>query len=66
MIRASFAGFDCGRGLPQYSEESALSKLGNFLTNKKQGDKKRGRHFKTCEVYTFGSPRVGNEAFCDR
>ncbi|GMH96069.1 hypothetical protein TrST_g930 [Triparma strigata] len=58
-------GFDCGRGLPQYSEESALSKLGNFLTNKKQGDKKRGRHFKTCEVYTFGSPRVGNGAFCD-
>ncbi|GMH63634.1 hypothetical protein TL16_g03765 [Triparma laevis f. inornata] len=59
-------GFDDTRGLRKVGEENVFEMLGGLVGLGKKEETKKGRFFKTVEVYTFGSPRVGNAAFCSK
>eukprot|EP00804_Cyclotella_cryptica_P010346 CCRYP_012268-RA/>CCRYP_012268-RA protein AED:0.21 eAED:0.21 QI:1501/1/1/1/1/1/2/180/510 len=63
-------GLDAGRGLPQLQpSENWWSSIASTLTGKKVDDKGNPPpppRPKSLKMYNFGSPRVGNDAFCKK
>ena len=62
-------GMDAGRGLPQLAPSEAWwsSIVSTFGGNKVQsGGAPPPPRPRSLKMYNFGSPRVGNEAFCDK
>lgn len=62
-------GCDAGRGLPQLAPSEAWwSSIASTLTGKKVslGAPPPPPRPKSLKMYNFGSPRVGNEAFCQK
>ena len=61
-------GMDAGRGLPQLEPSEAWwNSIASTLTGKKVslGSPPPPPRPKSLKMYNFGSPRVGNEAFCN-
>lgn len=62
-------GMDAGRGLPQLEPSEAWwSSIASTLTGKKAftGSPPPPPRPKSLKMFNFGSPRVGNDAFCDK
>ena len=62
-------GMDAGRGLPQLEPSEAWwNSIASTLTGKKvsMGSPPPPPRPKSLKMYNFGSPRVGNAAFCDK
>lgn len=60
-------GMDAGRGLPQLEPSEAWwNSIASTLTGKKVQVGAPPPRPKSLKVYNFGSPRVGNDAFCKK